>query len=158
MGSLPYMALQLQSVGTSLLTLSPEISDTVAADELVLIVAALMALFAILCGSRRADRAGNNAGLVLTIAVEALVKIIALIAVAGLAVFVLLGEDTAATAAAALEKSEPVFSLAQIDARFVTLTLIAACAGLCLPRQFHMTFVEADSEHTSAQMRWVFPV
>ena len=36
MGSLPYMALQLQSVGVSLLTLSPDLVDQVATDELVL--------------------------------------------------------------------------------------------------------------------------
>ena len=152
-GSLPYMALQLQSVGSSLLTLSPEISDAVAADELVLIVAGLMALFAILFGSRRADHAGHNAGLVLTIAVEAVVKIVALIAVAGLALYLLFSEGGAQSAAT----SEPVFSSAQIDARFLTLTLIAACAALCLPRQFHMTFVEAEDERASPQMRWVFP-
>ncbi|MEL6542072.1 MAG: two-component system sensor protein, partial [Pseudomonadota bacterium] len=152
-GSLPYMALQLQSVGASLLTLSPEISDAVAADELVLIVAGLMALFAILFGSRRADHAGHNAGLVLTIAVEAVVKMVALIAVAGLALYLLFAEGGAPPAAA----SDPVFSGAQIDARFFTLTLIAACAALCLPRQFHMTFVEAEGERANPQMRWVFP-
>ncbi|MEM7701178.1 MAG: PAS domain-containing hybrid sensor histidine kinase/response regulator [Pseudomonadota bacterium] len=152
-GSLPYMALQLQSVGASLLTLSPEISDAVAADELVLIVAGLMALFAILFGSRRADHAGHNAGLVLTIAVEAVVKLVALIAVAGLAFYLLFSEGGAQPAAA----SDPVFSGAQLDARFFILTLIAACAALCLPRQFHMTFVEAEGERASPHMRWVFP-
>lgn len=152
-GSLPYMALQLQSVGASLVTLSPEIVDTVAAGELVAMVAALMALFAILFGSRRADHAGQNAGLVLTIAVEAVVKMIALVAVAGLALFVLLAGGEAAPQTA----TAPVFSPAQIDARFMTLTLIAACATLCLPRQFHMTFVEAEGERTTPHMRWVFP-
>lgn len=152
-GSLPYMALQLQSVGSSLLTLSPELKDTVAANELVLMVAGLMALFAILFGSRRADQAGNNAGLVLTIAVEAIVKLIALIAVAGLALFLLLNNADTNTA----YSSQPVFSASQIDARFFTLTLIAACATLCLPRQFHMTFVEAADENATPSMRWVFP-
>ena len=155
-GSLPYMALQLQSVGASLLALSPELSSTVAAEELVLAVAGIMALFAILFGSRRADRAGHNAGLVLTIAVEAVVKMIALIAVAGLALY-LLFNDSAAQAAGAATTGPAVFSAAQIDARFFTLTLIAACAALCLPRQFHMTFVEAEGERASPQMRWVFP-
>lgn len=153
-GSLPYMALQLQSVGASLVTLSPEIVDTVAAGELVAMVAGLMALFAILFGSRRADHAGHNAGLVLTIAVEAVVKMIALIAVAGLALFVLLSDSEAASQTVAA----PVFSVAQIDARFFILTLIAACAALCLPRQFHMTFVEAEGERATPHMQWVFPV
>ncbi|MEM6857471.1 MAG: PAS-domain containing protein [Pseudomonadota bacterium] len=152
-GSLPYMALQLQSVGTSLITLNPELTDSVAADELVLMVAGIMALFAILFGSRRADLAGNNSGLVLTIAVEAVVKLIALIAVAAFAISLLVSGD----AQTAQPVSEPVFSSAQIDARFFTLTLIAACAALCLPRQFHMAFVEASNERANPQMQWVFP-
>lgn len=152
-GSLPYMALQMQSVGTSLMMLSPELADTIAADELVLIVAGLMALFAILFGAGRGDRAGDNAGLVLTIAVEAVVKLVALLAVAALAVMLLLTSDTLPDAPAL----SAVFSSEQLDARFAILTLIAACAALCLPRQFHMTFVEAGQDRANPAMQWVFP-
>lgn len=150
-GSLPYMALQLQSVGSSLVTLSPELIGQVATDEIVLLVTGLMALFAILFGSRRADTAGNNAGLVLTIAIESVVKLIALIAVAGLALIVL-----SANAGPPVTPSQ-VFSPAQIDARFLILTLIAGCAALCLPRQFHMSFIEAGDDRPTPAMRWVFP-
>lgn len=151
-GTLPYMALQLDSVGTTLLVLDPKLRTQVATDELVLIVAALMGLFAILFGSRRADRAGENAGLVLTIAVEALVKLAALLAVGALAVWWLAtGDGPAIPATPALFAPDP------IDARFVVLTLIAAAAALCLPRQFHMSFIEAPGERASRSMRWVFP-
>lgn len=150
-GSLPYMALQLQSVGVSLITLNPELIGQVATDELILLVAGLMALFAILFGSRRADQAGDNAGLVLTIAVEAVVKLVALLAVAALALYLLADAGEAAIA------SDTLFNTSQIDARFMTLTVIAACAALCLPRQFHMSFVEAGGERASPAMQWVFP-
>ncbi|UAB77727.1 PAS-domain containing protein [Erythrobacter sp. SCSIO 43205] len=150
-GSVPYMALQLRSVGTSLLMLSPELQSQVAADELVLMVTGLMALFAILFGARRADKAGENAGLVLTIAVESAVKLVALLALALVAIFLLW--DAPQPGAGAPE----IFNLGQIDARFMTLTLIAACAALCLPRQFHMTFVEAEKSRPDAMMRWSFP-
>jgi len=151
-GTLPYMALQLESVGAALLTLDPTLRAQVAADELVLIIAALMGLFAILFGSRRADRAGNNAGLVLTIAVEAVVKLAALLAVGALALWLLLsGDAPAPVATPALLAGDP------LDARFAVLTLIAASAILCLPRQFHMTFIEAPGERASPAMQWVFP-
>ncbi|ODS97574.1 MAG: two-component system sensor protein [Erythrobacter sp. SCN 62-14] len=151
LGTLPYMALQLQSVGGSLLTLNPALGRDLAIDELVLLVAAAMAWFAISFGSRRADRAGDNTGLVLTIAVEAVVKIIALLAIAGLALTLLFAAPGPAQWPPVLLDPEP------FDARFVTLTLIAACAVLCLPRQFHMTFIEAPGERASPAMQWVFP-
>jgi Na+/proline symporter/signal transduction histidine kinase/CheY-like chemotaxis protein len=151
-GTLPYMALQLESVGASLLMLDPTLRAQVATDELVLIVAALMGLFAVLFGSRRADRAGDNAGLVLTIAVEAVVKLTALLAVGALAVWLLVTGDASTNAA-----TPALFAPGQFDARFLTLTLIAAAAILCLPRQFHMSFIEAPGERAGRAMRWVFP-
>jgi Na+/proline symporter len=150
-GSLSYMALQLQPVGASLVTLSPGLIDQVAADELVLLVAGSMALFAILFGSRQADQAGDNAGMVLTIAVEAVVKLIALLAVGALAIALASAPGAPGTDASV------VFSIHQIDARFATLTLIAACGALCLRRQFHMSFVEAEGERATPSMQWVFP-
>lgn len=151
-GTLPYMALQMESVGSALLTLDPILRAQVAADELVLLVAALMGLFAILFGSRRADRAGDNAGMVLTIAVEAMVKLVALLAVGALALWLLLADGAAASAIQpALMATDP------FDARFAILTLIAAAAALCLPRQFHMSFIEAPGERASPAMQWVFP-
>ena len=150
-GSVPYMALQLQSVGTSLLMLSPELEAQVAADELVLMVAGLMALFAILFGARRADKAGENAGLVLTIAIESAVKLVALLALAVFALVLISGAPEPAV------QAQGIFNASQIDARFMTLTLIAACAALCLPRQFHMTFIEAEKSRPDTAMRWGFP-
>jgi len=155
-GALPYMALQLQSVGVSLLALSPELADRLSVEELVALVAALMALFAILFGSRRADHGGDNPGLVLTIAVESIVKLVALLAVAALAL-VALAQAPLDTAPVQGASGQAIFNLGQIDARFGILTLIAACAALCLPRQFHMTFVEAHADRANAWMQWGFP-
>ncbi|QDH35677.1 PAS-domain containing protein [Porphyrobacter sp. YT40] len=152
LGTLPYMALQLDAVGTTLLLMAPDLRAQLATDELVLIVAALMGLFAILFGSRRADRAGENAGLVLSIATEALVKLAALLAVGALAVWLLLtGEGPAPATPPALFAPDP------IDARFIVLTALSAAAILCLPRQFHMSFIEAPGERADGAMRWVFP-
>lgn len=151
-GSLPYMALQLRSVGTSMLVLSPDLAGEVATNELVLLISGLMALFAILFGARRADHPGQNAGMVLTIAVESAVKLVALFAVAALALVLLSGAGDTAV------KAGQVFAWSQIDARFWTLTLIAGCAALCLPRQFHMTFIEAGSDRPDGPMHWTFPL
>lgn len=156
-GSLPYMALQLESVGAAMLTLDPTLRAQLAADELVLLVAALMGLFAILFGSRRADRVGDNAGLVLTIAVEAVVKLIALLAVGALALWLLLAGDAPAPSTDPALLAPALLADDPFDARFAVLTLIAATAALCLPRQFHMSFIEAPGERASPAMQWVFP-
>ncbi|APE29032.1 PAS domain-containing hybrid sensor histidine kinase/response regulator [Aurantiacibacter gangjinensis] len=149
LGALPYMALQLQSVGNSLMALDTGLATALALDELVLIVTVVMALFAILFGSRRADHPGENAGLVFTIALESIVKLVALAAIAALALIVWSNSDVGAV--------QNPFDRSQIDARFWVLTLISACAVLCLPRQFHMTFVEARGDSFGGARRWVFP-
>jgi len=149
-GSLPYMALQLRSVGNSLGMLGPSLMAGVALDELVLMVCGVMALFAILFGSRRADGESENSGLVLTIALESVVKLVALLAVAALATALLL--------APAAPPTPQICTSSQIDARFAALTLVAGCAALCLPRQFHMTIVASPDARATPAMRWVFPV
>jgi Na+/proline symporter/CheY-like chemotaxis protein len=152
-GALPYIALQLKSVGETLLALSPDIAATFRTDDVVLAVTAAMAVFAVLFGTSRIDLTQHNRGMVLVIALEAAIKLLALCAVAIFAAILLYAEPSAVARAA----PAPIFSLSQIDMRFAVLVLIAACAALCLPRQFHMTVVEAQTDRPDRAMRWVFP-
>lgn len=152
-GALPYIALQLKSVGETLLTLSPDIVATFRPDDVVLAVSVAMALFAVLFGTSRIDLTQHNRGMVLVIALEAAIKLLALCAVAVFAAILLMAEPAAVGEAA----PAPIFGLEQIDMRFAILVLIAACAALCLPRQFHMTVVEAQTDRPDRAMRWVFP-
>ncbi len=154
-GLLPYVALQLKSVGQTLFALSPNIGAAVNPDDVVLGVAAIMALFSILFGARQIDLTQHNRGMVLTIAVEAIVKMLALLAVALFALFLFAGKDTVQTGASS--GFNQIFHADQFDNRFVVLTLISACAALCLPRQFHMTIVEAQKDRPDRLMRYVFP-
>jgi len=154
-GILPYVALQLKSVGQTLSALSPDIGGVINSEDVVLGVAAVMAMFAILFGARQVDLTQHNRGLVLTIAVEAVVKMFALLAVTVFAVLMLAGTD--ATQIEGARSFGEIFKVEQFDARFVILTLISACAALCLPRQFHMTIVEAQKDRPDRLMRFVFP-
>ncbi|MEM1132507.1 MAG: PAS domain-containing hybrid sensor histidine kinase/response regulator [Pseudomonadota bacterium] len=153
-GALPYMALQLKSVGDAMTALGPQLLST---DSLVFAVTITMALFAILFGTRRAHISDQNRGLVTAIAIESVVKLLALVAMAAFALWLLLtaGEDS--TTASTTTAFDSIFTLNQIDARFAVLTIIAASAALCLPRQFHMTIVEAPNKASQQPMRWVFP-
>ena len=135
---LPYIALQLKSVGLSYGALvgGGESAQT------VFFVALALAAFSILFGARRIDVAQPNPGLALAIAMESAVKLVALVAVAVFAWSLLDGgfsdgfSGPVETADLALSESPP-FS-------FWTILLLSAFAAVCLPRQFHVLAVEAD--------------
>ncbi|MBE5074727.1 hybrid sensor histidine kinase/response regulator [Erythrobacteraceae bacterium E2-1 Yellow Sea] len=153
-GALPYMALQLKSVSQTLAALSPELTNYLRDDEIVLAVAGSMAAFAVLFGTGRLDLTQHNRGMVLAIALEAVVKFVAIGAVAGFAVSLLWADSSFSEIKASADLT---FSLNQIDGRFLTLTFLGAMAILCLPRQFHMLVVEAQEDKLHGAMRWLFP-
>ena len=85
-GAVPYIALQLKAISGSVslmvehysgapLTFDPFVSD------ISLIIAMLLALFAVLFGTRHADATEHQDGLVLAVAVESVVKLAAFLAV-----------------------------------------------------------------------------
>ncbi|OCC22442.1 hypothetical protein MB02_16935 [Croceicoccus estronivorus] len=154
-GALPYMALQLKSVSQTLTALSPGLTGLLRGEEVALVVAIAMAAFAVLFGTGRLDLTQHNRGVVLAIALEAVVKFVALGTVAAFALLLLLTNTQAEGAALGIASGS--FTLDQFNGRFVVLTLLGAVAVLCLPRQFHMLVVEAREERLAGPMRWLFP-
>ncbi|GGE46280.1 two-component sensor [Marinicauda pacifica] len=150
LASLPYIALQLRSAAASLEILLQRPIEFDAA----LACAIAFAAFALLFGARRPDLGTGNRGLALAVAVESLVKLVAMLAIGlfawGLWTQMPEGERAQAPAALALAGSS-------LDLRFWTLTLLAALAALCLPRQFHMSVVEAGRAGDTRTARWAFP-
>lgn len=142
-GALPYIALQLKSVATTFdyLSASAETSISSAGSNSVFLVAVVLALFAVLFGTRHIDITKHNRGMITAIAFESIFKLIALFAVGLFAVMLSTGEVG--------QPELPVFSAPVAIDRFVTLTLISMSAILCLPRQFHVTVVECQNS------RWV---
>lgn len=151
-GSLPYIALQLKSVGMSFTALSAGVGGGDPANETVLLTAISLAAFAILFGTRQSDTTQHNAGLMRVLAFEAVLKLVALVAVCILSI-VLLGE---AEPQARAEASE-AFHLKGLSSRFVTITLLSMAAIICLPRQFHVAMIERRSGTEVATARWAFP-
>ena len=79
----PYIALQLQSISLSFGAFAED--QALAPRQLAMWVAAGLALFTILFGTRNLDANEQHHGVVTAIAVEAVVKLVALLAVAPLA-------------------------------------------------------------------------
>jgi len=150
-GSLPYIALQLKSLSTGWTTLTQRTYAGAPAHTTVLVIAAVLAGFAILFGARRADLTEHNRGLVRAIAFESLVKLMALLAAALLAVVVLAAGDLPLGSALGPLNAPPT-----LDGRFLIMTLLSAAAVFCLPRQFHMGFVELADPTDAREARRTF--
>ncbi len=157
-GTTPYIALQLQSVTTSFLVFFPENSDASSiANEssIALWVAVGLAVFTIIFGTRNLDVDERHHGIVMAIAVEAIVKLFALLAVGLFVVFSVAGGP--ADMMARIEASPiDVWDL-QPD-RWVTLIFLAAAAFVCLPRMFQVIVVENSDERHLATASWAFPL
>jgi Na+/proline symporter/nitrogen-specific signal transduction histidine kinase len=167
-GSVPYIALQLKAVSTSLKVLLQHqgsfgveaIDGTSILRNTELWVAGVLALFAILFGTRKIDASERHEGIVAAIAFESIVKLVSFVAVglfAGLVLFDGFG-DIFARAAARPELSQ-LFDFegpsAGID--WIALTFLAMAAIVCLPRQFQVMVVEnVDPRHLDRAL-WLFP-
>jgi signal transduction histidine kinase/Na+/proline symporter/ActR/RegA family two-component response regulator len=114
-------------------------------------VAIMLALFAILFGTRGIDAAEHHPGLMLAIAVESLVKLLAFVAIGVFALVSLGGPMEYMAAARSLPVQQEVFT------GFGTQMLIAFTAIFCLPRQFQVGVVECTEPGDLSKARWMFP-
>lgn len=148
----PYIALQLQSVTSSYQIIAGD-ADPV---KTAFWIAAGMALFTILFGTRNLDANERHHGVVAAIALEAIVKLFALIAVGVFATFSLadgFGDVFADVSQETIRGAGDIFG-----PRWVILTFLSATAIICLPRQFQVTVVENIEEKHLATASWLFPL
>src|SRR5215472_9250142 len=85
-GSIPYIALQLKAVSSSLETILAHTTSTTEVTrpllgDIALFVALSMATFAVLFGTRHIDATEHQDGLMLAVATESIIKLIAFLAV-----------------------------------------------------------------------------
>ncbi len=158
-GTIPYIAMQLKAVAISFNALTSGSESALSAgSDTALFVAMLMAAFTVLFGTRHIDATEHHEGLVLAIAFESLIKLTAFIAVG---LFVTLEifdgfEDLLFNVSNQLSYNENFGSLWQDS--FLTETLLACAAIICLPRQFHVTIVENTDARDLRIARWLFPL
>jgi Na+/proline symporter/signal transduction histidine kinase/CheY-like chemotaxis protein len=145
LGALPYIALQLKAVSTSLTVLTRDALTTSAVpnDAYVLVVALTLAAFAVLFGTRHSDVTRPNRGMMLALAAQSLFKLAALVAVASFAALMLIGLQSGSGTSVAAPAPPWQLSANSVE-RFLTLTLLGGAALLCLPRQFHVMVVECE--------------
>jgi len=163
-GTIPYIALQLKAVSSSLSTILGQMQVTAGGaqsvlEDISLFVALAMAAFAVLFGTRHADATEHQHGLMLAIATESIVKLFAFLAVGVFVTFymfdgpvALFNQAMARPDTAAVLTRDPQFSL------LVTMTALSFVAIILLPRQFHVTVVENNGDAEIRRAAWLFPL
>src|SRR5271165_639427 len=163
-GTVPYIALQLKAVSSSLTTVLAHADPAGAAmrpvlGDIALYVAAAMAIFAVLFGTRHIDATEHQDGLMLAIATESLVKLVAFLAVGAFVTFWMFGGPLALFAAAlAHPQSAAALTREPALGTLAAMTLLSLFAIVLLPRQFHVTVVENNNEDEIRRASWLFPL
>lgn len=157
-GATPYIALQLQSVTLSYAVFASDRPDGWATSDLnatALWVAAGLTLFTILFGTRNLDANERHHGVVTAIALEAVVKLAALLAVGAFVVWGIAGGP-----ADILNRidASPVSQWQMKGDRWFTLIFLSGVAFITLPRMFQVLVVENSDERHLATASWAFPL
>ncbi len=154
-GILPYISLQILAVTESIRALTQSATPSLLAFGFCL----TLIVFAILFGARHASAREKHEGLVVAIAFESAVKLLALAAVALFAVFGLFGDIGGL--AQWVERNPQALAMLYQPVQhgpWMTLMVLAFAAAFLLPRQFHMTFTENIEPRTLSVAAWAFPL
>ena len=154
----PYIALQLQSVTLSFGVFASATADGLAppdSESTAIWVAGGLALFTILFGTRNLDANEQHHGIVTAIAVEAVVKLVALLAVG---IFVVWFVASGPADIIARIDASPIADWNMQPGRWAGLIFLSAAAVITLPRMFQVMVVENADESHMARASWAFPL
>ncbi|MBR9885693.1 MAG: hypothetical protein GYB21_19455, partial [Oceanospirillales bacterium] len=159
-GIVPYIALQLKSIVSTIGIILPVRHEDWSGAGLLVMLA--MILFTVLFGARRLDPTERHHGVMVILALQGVVKLVAILAIG---LFVTYGLYDGFTSlideidAAGLEhlksSSTPQGS---VTAQWITLIVLGMVAIQCLPRQFHLAVVENSNERDIRTAMWILPV
>src|SRR6195256_445256 len=160
-GSVPYIALQLKAVASSLETILGDdqaIANIPIVGNIALFVTVAMAAFAILFGTRQTDATEHQHGLMLAVATESIIKLVAFLAAGAFVTFWMF--TPVELIERAMKTPEAVRAIDYVPSigNFLTMTLLSFCAIMLLPRQFHVSVVENSSPEEVSRARWLFPL
>ncbi len=160
----PYIALQLKAVIATfgIITHRPEAGHSWFYGDIGPFVACLMVLFTIVFGMRRMDPTERHQGIVMAVAVESIVKMLAFMAVGVFVTFFMFDgfQDVFQRFTASTYRS--LMTIGNTPATSYTSWLsylvLSFFAVAFLPRQFHIAVVENFRESHIRTAMWVFPL
>ncbi len=163
-GTVPYIALQLKAISGSVDTLLVSFdngfpSGSPPFGDISIVVAIALAMFAILFGTRHADATEHQHGLMLAVAMESVIKLIAFLCI-GIFVtwFMFNGVQDLFSQAVENANVQKIVAKGFDVGNFLILTFLSLSVFLLLPRQFHVAVVENNSIKELERARWLFPL
>ena len=159
-GSVPYIALQLKAVASSLETILSDdqaFSQIPIIGDIALMVTLAMAAFAVLFGTRQTDATEHQHGLMLAVATESIIKLVAFITAGAFVTFWMFSPHELIERAMKTPEAVRAINYAPSIGNFLTMVLLSFCAIMLLPRQFHVSVVENSTDAEVGRARWLFP-
>ena len=160
-GSVPYIALQLKALASSLETMLADdsmIGKIPLIGDMALLVTMAMAVFAVLFGTRQTNATEHQHGLMLAVATELIVKLVAFMAAGAFVTFWMFSPGDLIERAMKTPEAARAIGYAPSLGNFLTMTLLSFCAIVLLPRQFHVSVVENAGSAEVSRARWLFPL
>ena len=163
-GIVPYISLQLKAIYNSFFVLTgnftvPEASSFFTDSAFYLAI--ILAIFAILFGTRNLEANEKHVGLVAVVAFESLVKLIAIFAVG---LFVVYGiYEGPGDLFEQVNQSPELVRLMSVEGTlnpwaWTGMIILSMLAMITLPRQFHMSVVENNQPRHVDKAIWLFPL
>src|SRR6202043_1003809 len=126
--------------------------------DIALMVTLAMAAFAVLFGTRHSDATEHQNGLMLAVATESIVKLVAFLAAGAFVTFWMFSPAELVERAMKTPEAVRAINYSPSIGNFLTMTLLSFCAIMLLPRQFHVTVVENSSDAELGRACWMFPL
>ncbi|MBV7268015.1 sensor histidine kinase [Winogradskyella luteola] len=163
LGIVPYISLQLKAVSETFQILSDDTSyvSTSVYDDSTFYIAVLLAIFATFFGTQTTDASEKHKGIVVSVAIESILKLVFFLFVGIYVTYVL------------FDGTEDIYSKMSQSANFKSLTTISGfekgfnwlytimlsfMAIFLLPRQFQVSVVENVREKHLKNAIWMFPL
>jgi Na+/proline symporter/signal transduction histidine kinase len=155
-GTMPYIALQLKAIVYSFQQLQAE--QSLVTWRFGLISSLVLACFTVIFGIRHIDVTERHPGVMLAIAFESLVKIVAFLAVGIFVTFFVFDSPMDIwTKSAASTQLEQQLNFPNMMSMLAMLVIVMA-AFLSLPRQFQVMVVELKNPKDTKLSRTIFPL
>ncbi|EKO3486849.1 PAS-domain containing protein [Vibrio fluvialis] len=154
-GILPYIALQLRGITMGLNIVAPDLREQFGYqdDHVSWFVVLALALFTMLFGTRHIDNTEHHRGMMMAIAFESIVKLVAFLVVGLFILFLAFSHDSVNL----IETARATYQTPNWPTLFVH-TVLTMIAIICLPRQFHTMVVENERAQDLHTARWLFPI